>query len=166
MNLVDRLLVDCQRSAAVFLAALCAWACGVGSRGRSCRSRSSVGTRSILTSGVTIYNDRYESLPTDSLRVEEMKRDEVLFYREGLTTTVSVHKHSRQRLCLLQIQRQDRRLLRRRAEPIDDQLYRHDAASESRDRADHRPGQRHVGQGAGDFSSLSKTSKSSRSSRR
>jgi len=46
----------------------------------------------ILTSGVTIYNDRYEALPSDSLRIEEMKRDEVLFYREGLTTTVSVHK--------------------------------------------------------------------------
>jgi predicted membrane-bound spermidine synthase/tetratricopeptide (TPR) repeat protein len=45
----------------------------------------------ILTSGVTIYADRYESLPTNSLRVEEMKRDDVLFYREGLTTTVSVH---------------------------------------------------------------------------
>src|SRR5262245_25014252 len=46
----------------------------------------------ILTSGVTIYADRYESLPTDSLRVEEMKRDDVLYYREGLTTTVSVHR--------------------------------------------------------------------------
>ena len=46
----------------------------------------------ILTSGVTIYADRYESLPTDSLRIEEMKRDDVLFYREGLTTTVSVHR--------------------------------------------------------------------------
>lgn len=46
---------------------------------------------SILTSGVTIYADRYESLPTDSLRIEEMKRDDVLYYREGLTTTVSVH---------------------------------------------------------------------------
>jgi len=46
----------------------------------------------VLTSGVTIYNDRYEALPSDSLRIEEMKRDEVLFYREGLTTTVSVHK--------------------------------------------------------------------------
>jgi len=45
----------------------------------------------VLTSGVTIYADRYESLPTDSLRIEEMKRDDVLFYREGLTTTVSVH---------------------------------------------------------------------------
>jgi spermidine synthase len=48
--------------------------------------------RHILTSGVTIYNDRYESLPSDSLRVEEMKRDDVLFYKEGLTTTVSVHQ--------------------------------------------------------------------------
>jgi spermidine synthase len=46
----------------------------------------------ILTSGVTIYADRYESLPTDSLRVEEMKRDDILYYREGLTTTVSVHR--------------------------------------------------------------------------
>lgn len=45
----------------------------------------------ILTSGVTVYADRYESLPTDSLRIEEMRRDDVLFYREGLTTTVSVH---------------------------------------------------------------------------
>ena len=41
---------------------------------------------------MTIYNDRYEALPTDSLRLEEMKRDDVLFYREGLTTTVSVHR--------------------------------------------------------------------------
>jgi predicted membrane-bound spermidine synthase/Flp pilus assembly protein TadD len=46
----------------------------------------------ILTSGVTIYYDRYEGLPSDSLRLEEMRRDEVLFYREGLTTTVSVHR--------------------------------------------------------------------------
>jgi predicted membrane-bound spermidine synthase/uncharacterized protein HemY len=46
----------------------------------------------ILTSGVTIYNDRYEALPTDSLRLEEMRRDDVLYYREGLTVTVSVHR--------------------------------------------------------------------------
>ncbi|HEX9787711.1 MAG TPA: fused MFS/spermidine synthase, partial [Candidatus Binatia bacterium] len=46
----------------------------------------------ILTSGVTIYADRYESLPTDSLRIEEMRRDDILYYREGLTTTVSVHR--------------------------------------------------------------------------
>jgi predicted membrane-bound spermidine synthase/Tfp pilus assembly protein PilF len=46
----------------------------------------------ILTSGVTIYHDRYEGLPTDSLRLEEMRRDDVLYYREGLTTTVSVHR--------------------------------------------------------------------------
>ena len=46
----------------------------------------------VLTSGVTIYHDRYEGLPTNSLRLEEMKRDDVLFYREGLTTTVSVHR--------------------------------------------------------------------------
>ena len=48
--------------------------------------------RHILTSGVTIYHDRYEGLPTNSLRLEEMRRDDVLFYREGLTTTVSVHR--------------------------------------------------------------------------
>ena len=46
----------------------------------------------VLTSGVTIYHDRYEGLPTNSLRLEEMRRDDVLFYREGLTTTVSVHR--------------------------------------------------------------------------
>jgi predicted membrane-bound spermidine synthase/Flp pilus assembly protein TadD len=46
----------------------------------------------ILTSGVTIYNDRYEGLPTDSLRLEEMQRDDVVYYREGLTVTVSVHR--------------------------------------------------------------------------
>jgi predicted membrane-bound spermidine synthase/cytochrome c-type biogenesis protein CcmH/NrfG len=46
----------------------------------------------ILTSGVTIYNDRYEALPSDSLRLEEMQRDDVLFYKEGLTSTVSVHR--------------------------------------------------------------------------
>ena len=46
----------------------------------------------ILTSGVTIYTDRYENLPTDSLRLEEMKRDDVLYYKEGLTVTVSVHR--------------------------------------------------------------------------
>lgn len=46
----------------------------------------------ILTSGVTIYADRYESLPSDSLRIEEMKRDDILYYREGLTSTVSVHR--------------------------------------------------------------------------
>ena len=48
--------------------------------------------RHILTSGVTIYNDRYETLPTDSLRLEEMRRDDVVYYKEGLTVTVSVHK--------------------------------------------------------------------------
>src|SRR5438132_10578753 len=48
--------------------------------------------RHILTSGVTIYNDRYENLPTDSLRLEEMKRDDVIYYKEGLTVTVSVHR--------------------------------------------------------------------------
>lgn len=48
--------------------------------------------RFILTSGVTIYSDRYEKLPLDSLRLEDMRRDELLFYREGLTSTISVHR--------------------------------------------------------------------------
>jgi spermidine synthase len=51
--------------------------------------------RFVLTSGVTIYNDRYESLPLDSLRLEEMRRDEMLYYREGLTATISVHRISK-----------------------------------------------------------------------
>jgi spermidine synthase len=46
----------------------------------------------ILTSGVTVYANRYKNLPTDSLRLEEMRQDEVLYYREGLTATVSVHR--------------------------------------------------------------------------
>jgi spermidine synthase len=48
--------------------------------------------RFVLTSGVTIYSDRYENLPTESLRLEEMRRDDLLYYREGLTATVSVHR--------------------------------------------------------------------------
>ena len=85
------------------------------------------------------------------LRIEEMKRDDVLFYREGLTTTVSVHSI-----------------------PGSDYLYFKsngkidgsygDALSQlmtsyiammlhpkAETRADHRFGQRHVGQGVGDF---------------
>jgi spermidine synthase len=48
--------------------------------------------RFVLTSGVTIYYDRYESLRKESLRLEEMHRDEILYYREGLTATISVHR--------------------------------------------------------------------------
>lgn len=46
----------------------------------------------ILTSGITVYAGRYRPLPTDSLRLEEMRQDDVLYYREGLTATVSVHR--------------------------------------------------------------------------
>lgn len=46
----------------------------------------------VMTSGVTVYSDRYEKLGRDSLRVEEMHRDDILFYKEGLTATVSVHQ--------------------------------------------------------------------------
>ncbi|HWP59177.1 MAG TPA: fused MFS/spermidine synthase [Candidatus Acidoferrales bacterium] len=48
--------------------------------------------RHILTSGVTVYYDRYQDLPTDSLRLEEMRRDKILYYREGITATISVHQ--------------------------------------------------------------------------
>jgi spermidine synthase len=46
----------------------------------------------VLTSGVTVYAERFKALPTDSLRLEEMHRDSLLYYREGLTATVSVHQ--------------------------------------------------------------------------
>ncbi|HWP57493.1 MAG TPA: fused MFS/spermidine synthase [Candidatus Acidoferrales bacterium] len=46
----------------------------------------------VLTSGVTIYNERYEDLPLDSLRLEDMHRDEMLYYKEGLTATISVQR--------------------------------------------------------------------------
>lgn len=48
--------------------------------------------RSILTSGVTIYASSFQTLPTDSLRLEEMRKDKILYYREGLTATISVHQ--------------------------------------------------------------------------
>jgi spermidine synthase len=46
----------------------------------------------VMTSGVTIYAMDYAGLPGDALRRERMVRDEPLFYREGLTATISVHK--------------------------------------------------------------------------
>lgn len=46
----------------------------------------------VLISGVTIYERDYARLPTDSLRAELMRQDELLFYREGLTATVSVQR--------------------------------------------------------------------------
>lgn len=47
----------------------------------------------ILTSGVTIYHRVYQKLPVDSLRLEKMRRDRVVYYREGPTATVSVHEN-------------------------------------------------------------------------
>jgi spermidine synthase len=49
----------------------------------------------IMTSGVTVYAGRYKTIPTDSLRREEMHRDRLLYYREGLTATISVHESYR-----------------------------------------------------------------------
>jgi tetratricopeptide (TPR) repeat protein len=48
--------------------------------------------KGIMTSGVTIYAHNYASLPTDALRREWMMRDDLLYYREGLTATISVHR--------------------------------------------------------------------------
>ncbi|HSB79237.1 MAG TPA: fused MFS/spermidine synthase [Candidatus Methylomirabilis sp.] len=48
--------------------------------------------KGIMTSGVTIYASNYKSLPSDALRREWMTRDELLYYREGLTATISVHR--------------------------------------------------------------------------
>jgi spermidine synthase len=49
----------------------------------------------IMTSGVTVYAARYKTIPTDSLRREEMHRDRLLYYHEGLTATISVHESYR-----------------------------------------------------------------------
>ena len=46
----------------------------------------------VMTSGVTVYAKRYKAIPADSLRREEMHRDRLLYYREGLTATISVHE--------------------------------------------------------------------------
>jgi len=48
--------------------------------------------KGVMTSGVTIYAHHYASLPTDALRREWMTRDDLLYYREGLTATISVHR--------------------------------------------------------------------------
>jgi spermidine synthase len=48
--------------------------------------------KKVMTSGVAIYVHSYDSLPTDSLRREWMDRDELVYYKEGLTATISVHR--------------------------------------------------------------------------
>ena len=48
--------------------------------------------RGVMTSGVTIYAHNYKGFPTDALRREWMVRDDLLYYREGLTATISVHR--------------------------------------------------------------------------
>ena len=47
----------------------------------------------VLTSGVTLYHHVYRTLPTDTLRLEKIRRDDVVYYREGPTATISVHKN-------------------------------------------------------------------------
>ena len=105
----------------------------------------------ILTSGVTIYNDRYEALPSDSLRIEEMKRDEVLFYREGLTTTVSVHKILGSDYIYF---KSNGKIDGSYGDALSQLMTSYIAMMlhpKAETGADHRAGQRHVGQGAGDF---------------
>ena len=84
MNLVVGCWLLIERRPAVVRAALRSWACGAWFWRSIVPFKVSAGIPTYLTSGVTIYNDRYEALPSDSLRLEEMKRDDVLFYREGL----------------------------------------------------------------------------------
>ena len=48
--------------------------------------------KGVMTSGVAIYAHNYSTLPTDALRREWMMRDDLLFYEEGLTATISVHR--------------------------------------------------------------------------
>ena len=48
--------------------------------------------KGVMTSGVALYAHNYAELPTDALRREWMTRDDMLFYREGLTATISVHR--------------------------------------------------------------------------
>jgi spermidine synthase len=78
---VMNLLIGCLlvgRSAIVHGAATGIGFSCVGAGGFDSLSGAALGSH-ILTSGVTIYYDRYEGLPTNSLRLEEMKRDDVLF---------------------------------------------------------------------------------------
>ena len=46
----------------------------------------------VITSGVSIYDDAFEELETDSLRLEQMRKDDIVYYKEGLTATISVHR--------------------------------------------------------------------------
>ncbi len=48
--------------------------------------------KGVMTSGVTIYAHNYAGLPSDALRREWMMRDDLLYYREGLTATISIHR--------------------------------------------------------------------------
>ncbi len=48
--------------------------------------------KGVMTSGVTIYAHNYAGFPSDAVRREWMMRDDLLYYREGLTATISVHR--------------------------------------------------------------------------
>ncbi|NIO12223.1 MAG: hypothetical protein GTO40_31080 [Deltaproteobacteria bacterium] len=46
----------------------------------------------VITSGVSIYDGEFEETYTDFERLEKMRRDEIVYYKEGLTATISVHR--------------------------------------------------------------------------
>ena len=46
----------------------------------------------VITSGVSIYDEAFEELETDSLRLEKMRKHVIVYYKEGLTATISVHR--------------------------------------------------------------------------
>lgn len=48
----------------------------------------------VMTSGVAVYAYNYTNLPSDALRREWMVRDDLLYYREGLTATISLHRQA------------------------------------------------------------------------
>ncbi len=48
--------------------------------------------KKVMTAGVAIYYYNYGGYPTDELRREWMRRDDLIYYREGLTATISVHR--------------------------------------------------------------------------
>jgi spermidine synthase len=48
--------------------------------------------KKIMTAGVAMYYYNYTGYPTDDLRREWMRRDDLVYYREGLTATISDHR--------------------------------------------------------------------------
>ena len=80
-----------------------------------------------------------------------MKRDDVLFYREGLTTTVSVHRIPGSEYLYF---KSNGKIDGSYGDALSQLMTSYIAMMlhpKAETRADHRPRQRHVGQGAGDL---------------